>query len=142
MVGWAFGLGLERLAMVMFDIPDIRLFWSEDPRFLRQFDATKSIADQQFTPYSKFPACPKDITFWVPPGFSANSFAEVVRGVAGDLVEAVNEVDVFTHPKSGRESRCYRLMYRAMDRNLTNEEVNELQDQIRDEVAALGWELR
>lgn len=29
-VGWAFGLGLDRWAMQLFDIPDIRLFWSKD----------------------------------------------------------------------------------------------------------------
>ena len=32
--GWAFGLGLERWAMKLFEIDDIRLFWSKDPRFL------------------------------------------------------------------------------------------------------------
>ncbi len=36
-VGFAFGLGLERWAMRLFEISDIRLFWSEDERFLSQF---------------------------------------------------------------------------------------------------------
>ena len=36
-VGWAFGLGLERLAMKLYSIPDIRLFWSTDSGFLSQF---------------------------------------------------------------------------------------------------------
>lgn len=35
--GFAFGLGMDRLAMILFDIPDIRLFVQNDLRFLRQF---------------------------------------------------------------------------------------------------------
>jgi len=35
--GYAFGLGMDRLAMILFDIPDIRLFTQNDLRFLRQF---------------------------------------------------------------------------------------------------------
>ena len=37
-VGWAFGLGLERIAMRLYEIPDIRLFWSNDSGFLAQFE--------------------------------------------------------------------------------------------------------
>jgi phenylalanyl-tRNA synthetase alpha chain len=35
--GFAFGAGVDRLAMILFDIPDIRLFAQNDLRFLRQF---------------------------------------------------------------------------------------------------------
>lgn len=35
--GFAFGMGMDRLAMILFDIPDIRLFAANDLRFLRQF---------------------------------------------------------------------------------------------------------
>ena len=35
--GFAFGLGMDRLAMILFDIPDVRLFAQNDLRFLRQF---------------------------------------------------------------------------------------------------------
>src|SRR4030081_323104 len=35
--GYAFGLGMARLAMILFDIPDLRLFAQNDLRFLKQF---------------------------------------------------------------------------------------------------------
>jgi phenylalanyl-tRNA synthetase alpha chain len=35
--GFAFGLGMDRLAMILFDIPDIRLFAQNNLRFLKQF---------------------------------------------------------------------------------------------------------
>ncbi|KAI8987039.1 phenylalanyl-tRNA synthetase [Pilobolus umbonatus] len=89
-IGWAFGMGLERLAMVLFGIPDIRLFWSEDDRFINQFTPGKI---NKFEPFSKYPPCIKDISFWVPEGsWHDNDFCEVVRGVAGDLVETVEMV--------------------------------------------------
>jgi len=35
--GWAFGFGIERIAMLRYEINDIRLFYENDVRFLRQF---------------------------------------------------------------------------------------------------------
>ncbi|HUL36275.1 MAG TPA: phenylalanine--tRNA ligase subunit alpha, partial [Thermodesulfobacteriota bacterium] len=35
--GFAFGLGIERIAMLKFGINDIRLFFTNDLRFLKQF---------------------------------------------------------------------------------------------------------
>lgn len=37
--GFAFGMGIERQALRLYDIPDIRLFFENDVRFLRQFRA-------------------------------------------------------------------------------------------------------
>ncbi|CAB4065311.1 FARSA [Lepeophtheirus salmonis] len=74
-IGWACGLGLERLAMKLYQIPDIRLFWSKDPGFLNQFvtdDVNKSIIYKEI---SKFPQCINDISFWLhSQEFSSNDF--------------------------------------------------------------------
>lgn len=149
-VAWAFGLGLERLAMVLFGIPDIRLFWSGDQRFLSQFKAGNLRA--KFKPYSKYPPCFKDVSFWQPKQeedassqgpVSENDLCEKVRGVAGDLVESVSLIDAFTHPKTGRDSACYRIAYRSMERSLSDEEVNAMQETVRGLLATeLGVELR
>mmetsp|Transcript_7843 Transcript_7843/g.17027 ORF Transcript_7843/g.17027 Transcript_7843/m.17027 type:complete len:426 (-) Transcript_7843:138-1415(-) len=138
--GWAFGLGLERLAMILFEIPDIRLFWTDDERFHSQF---KEGEITKFQPYSKFPPVYKDIAFWIPEGFVENDFFEMARGIAGDIVERMELIDEFTNPKKGKTSKCYRITYRSMDRSLTNEEIDALQDELRDSVGKdLGVEVR
>jgi phenylalanyl-tRNA synthetase alpha chain len=35
--GWAFGMGIERIAMLKYGVDDLRLFFDNDLRFLRQF---------------------------------------------------------------------------------------------------------
>ena len=37
--GFAFGMGIERQALRLFSIPDIRLLFENDVRFLKQFSA-------------------------------------------------------------------------------------------------------
>jgi phenylalanyl-tRNA synthetase alpha chain len=37
LTGFAFGMGVERIAMLLHKIPDLRLLYQGDPRFLRQF---------------------------------------------------------------------------------------------------------
>lgn len=173
-VGWAFGIGLERIAMLLFGIPDIRLFWSKDQRFLSQFDESKPI--KRYQPFSKYPAAPRDVAFWVPKtgpvivdtpasvssapspaggqptepptslgalAFHENDLMEVVRNTAGDSVEDVTLIDDFKHPKTGRQSLCYRITYRSLEKTLTNEEANALHEQIRNElVSRFNVELR
>ncbi|XP_022622208.1 phenylalanine--tRNA ligase, mitochondrial [Seriola dumerili] len=138
-LGWAFGLGLERLAMVLYSIPDIRLFWSQDERFLKQFRVQDVHQAVCFQSLSKYPPLHNDISFWLPEGgeseagregFTENDFYELVRSIGGDLVEKVSLVDEFTHPKTGRRSQCYRIIYRHMERTLTQQEVRLVHEQI------------
>lgn len=143
---WAFGLGLERLAMILFDIPDIRLFWTNDKRFTSQFEAgcfKPGGVGAKFNSFSKFPPCLKDVSFWVNDSFTENNLCECVRGLGGDLVESVTLIDDFTNPKTNKRSNCFRITYRSMERSLTNEEIDEVQNNVRSAMAGeMGLELR
>lgn len=100
-MGWAFGLGLDRLAMVLFGVPDIRLFWSLDKRFSNQF---RPGIVSHFKPFSKYPECYKDVAFWVNntkvsaagggqvTNFHENDLMELFREEGGDLIEDVRLV--------------------------------------------------
>ena len=110
---------------------------------------------RRFAPFSQHPPCYKDVSFWLRGGgggasaaggreeVHGNDVMEVIRGVAGDTVEDVLLTDEFTHPKTGRKSRCYRVNYRSLERTLTNKETTELHKRVTATLAEkLGVEIR
>jgi len=140
--GWAFGFGLERLAMVKMNISDIRVFWSEDPRIAGQF---KNI-DSQYVEVSKFPSTFRDISFIVGKDVSLNNYYEIVRDCGGDLIEEVKLLDKYENEEKFGEDKIsytFRITYTSPERTLTNAEVNGIQEKIVNETQKeLGAEVR
>lgn len=122
--GWAFGFGLERLAIGNMHLPDIRLLWSTDPRVQKQLKL-----GHRFEEVSKYPPVIRDISFVVDKSFVPNDYFDMVREVSGELVEEVKLIDKYEdESKFGKDkvSYAYRITYRSVDRTLTNEEVDKL----------------
>ncbi|MDE1919456.1 MAG: hypothetical protein KGH56_02025 [Patescibacteria group bacterium] len=129
--GWAFGFGLERLAIISMELPDIRLLWSPDERVKKQL-----VLGTKFKEVSKYPPVVRDISFIVAKGFVPNDYFDLVREVAGDLVEQVELVDTYENDQklgARNVSYAYRITYRSIDRTLTNDEVNALHAKLEQE---------
>lgn len=123
--GWAFGFGLERLAILSLDLPDIRLLWSNDERITKQL-----VLGQKFKEVSKYPAIIRDISFIVDSKeFQPNNYFDLVRDVVGDTAEEMALIDEYENSQKfgeGKKSYAYRVTYRSLDKTLTDEEVNHL----------------
>jgi len=130
---WAFGFGLERLAIISMELPDIRLLWSTDERVKKQLHM-----GTKFVEVSKYPPVIRDISFIVPKTFSPNDYFDLVRDIAGDLVERVELIDEYSNDEkfgADKKSYAYRITYRSSERTLTNDEVDVLHKKIEEETA-------
>lgn len=128
--GYAGTFGLDRVAMIKMEIPDIRILWSNDERITSQFKDINS----KFKEVSKFPATIRDISFIINRDVSLNNYYEIVRDYAGNLIEEVKLLDEYENEeKFGKDKKSYtfRIVYRSSERTLTNEEINEIQAKIR-----------
>lgn len=131
--GWAFGFGLERLAMTSMDLPDIRLLRSQDERVKRQLKL-----GNKYKEVSKFPPITRDISFIVDKKFVPNDYFDLIRDLGGNLVEEVKLLDKYSNEKKfGRNklSYTYRIIYRSGDRTLLSDEVDKIQKKIYSETA-------
>ncbi len=149
----ALGLGIERLAMIFFQIPDIRYIWSTHEKFLDQFASGNIV---QFKPYSELPSQVRDISFYIQDNsldkdnkwIYENDFFEYIRCMSGELMEEVTLLSTFYNQKINKHSRAYRMTYSPNDPKYKNPAefttlVNEIQKEIRDGIEAkLGIKLR
>lgn len=129
--GWAFGFGLERLAIISMELPDIRLLWSEDDRVKKQL-----VLGQKFKEVSKYPLVTRDISFVVEKAsFTPNDYFDLVRDVVGDLAEEMALIDEYENAEKfgeGNKSYAYRITYRSLEKTLTDEEVNNLHKKLEE----------
>ena len=83
------------------------------------------------------------MSFWLPEGYNENDFYDLVRSVGGDVVEQVHIIDDFFHPKKQKQSHCYEIVYRHMNKSFSKEEANVVHKEIGEAASKeLGVEMR
>ena len=156
----AWGLGLERLAMILMEIPDIRIFWSDEPKFLDQYKDGKMVKFQEF---SKLDSLWKDISFWLDKTeikdikgqqeftwSMGNNFYDLVHSIFSDDVESVEITSRYHDEKKDRYSHTFRLVFSpnsamnnpAVFSKLVNEKMSLLREKVGEGNSGLNVILR
>jgi phenylalanyl-tRNA synthetase alpha chain len=153
--GLAMGLGLDRLLMLRKGMNDIRLLRSDDPRVVEQM-----LDLSPYRPVSDQPAIRRDLSIAVPEGRTAEELGDRVREALGRRSELVENVEVLLETaygdlpsaaverlgiSSGQKNALLHVVLRDLGRALTDEEANELRDEVYAAVhegAAWQWASR
>lgn len=94
-----------------------------------------------FKSFSSYPFITRDIALWVNEGTRADEISKLIKDNAGDLLVTEPKLfDQFT--KDGKTSYAFRFVFQAMDRTLTDEEVNEIMEAIYQKAKEKSWEVR
>ncbi len=99
----------------------------------------------RFQPYPTFPSADRDLAFFVADKVSVAEIERTTQQAAGSLLESVQLFDEYRGKSvpEGQRSLALRLIYRASDRTLTDEEIEPVHQQVRESlVEKFGVNLR
>ena len=138
--GLALGMGLDRLLMLVKQVPDIRLLRSADPRVTRQmYDLAR------YQPVSVMPAITRDLSVAVPDDEDEETLGDRVRDALGFGASCVEEVRVLSATAyqqlpapaierlgaaPGQKNLLVRVVLRDLDKTLTSETANAVRNRI------------
>lgn len=91
-----------------------------------------------FRPLPKFPSVVRDMAIIVDEDLTVQEPLDYIQDQNEPLLERLEVFDIFKSKQLGEGKRSigYRLVYRAADRNLTDEEVNDIHSKLADKVLA------
>jgi phenylalanyl-tRNA synthetase beta chain len=97
-----------------------------------------------FTAFGSFPALRQDLAVVLPVEVSARELLHLVRKAGGETLDTAEIFDVYTGAQvgEGRRSLALALSFRALDRTLTDEDVEPVRERILAALTELGGELR
>jgi phenylalanyl-tRNA synthetase beta chain len=99
----------------------------------------------KFHSYSTYPASPRDIAFFAHLEVSVAEIERAIALAAGELLESVELFDEYRgeHVPQGQRSLAFRLVYRAQNRTLTDEDIEPVHQKVRKSlVEKFGVKLR
>ena len=131
--------------MRLFDVDDIRVFWSDDEKVTSQFKNFDGNFEtfKFLDPKKNIEPKPFDTAMWITEGFNELDFYDIARSCdPDDIIEKIELIDQFTHPKTGKTSHCYRTFYRGLARGTAFADVEHIDKAIRDSLVTKGLTLR
>ena len=122
---------------------------SKEPVFVMEINLdkllSKKVGKMKFKEISKYPTVKKDLSILVNKEISSQEIAKVIKKAAGSLLTNVEVFDLYTGKNilENKKSIAYSLEFGSNDRTLTDEEINNILENIIENVEKkLGAELR
>lgn len=115
------------------DLPDEVYIFQLDWSVLVTCLATSRHKVAKFTPYSSFPASDRDIAFYAPAAVSVADLEKAMTKAGGKLLNSIELFDEYrgeTVP-DGQRSLAFRLVYRSLDRTLTEDDIEPVHQKVR-----------
>ena len=99
----------------------------------KHFDADGSMVPI-YAPFSTYPASDRDLAFFVKTTTSVAELERAMRRAGGKLLDSVELFDEYKGKgvPEGKRSLAFRMVYRTIDRTLTDSDVDPIQQEIRD----------
>ncbi|GGA38168.1 phenylalanine--tRNA ligase subunit beta [Paenibacillus physcomitrellae] len=124
--------GKERIGVLGQIHPDVQRSKELDDTYVAEIKLESLFAAEyeaiEYRDLPRFPSVQRDIAVVVDQGVTAAELLKSIRENTGELLEHVNVFDIFTGSKlgEGKKSVALSLVYRHMERTLTDEEITEV----------------